>query len=193
MADEPSATELEIRRLAEAGEHDAALTLTVESYGAELYGFLSGLSGDVDRAGDAFSATCERIWKFLPGFRWDGSFRAWIYRIARNEFLRLAAQARTFVPLSQVPDATAAVILRVRTTTPVFMRTETKEMFTKIREGLDPEDHMILGLRLDRDLSWNEIATVLGSEPEERARDAARLRKRFERLKERLRELAGKG
>ena len=56
------------------------------------------------------------------------------------------------------------------------------DRIARIREQLSPEDHMLLGLRLDRQLAWSEIAQVLGY-------DAATLRKRFERLKVKLRAL----
>ena len=55
--------------------------------------------------------------------------------------------------------------------------------FTSLSERLDPEDHMLLGLRIDRALEWNEIASILD-------KDAATLRKRFERLKTRLTAMA---
>ena len=60
---------------------------------------------------------------------------------------------------------------------------EIKERFAKVRETLTPDDHMLLGLRLDRRLSWNDIAQVMEASP-------AALRKRYQRLKERLEELA---
>jgi RNA polymerase sigma-70 factor (ECF subfamily) len=54
---------------------------------------------------------------------------------------------------------------------------------------LAPEDQMLLILRLNRRLGWNEVARVLDGEGDEQAlaRRAAALRKRFERLKETLR------
>ena len=33
---------------------------------------------------DVFSALCERVWRKLPEFRWQSSFRTWAYAIARN-------------------------------------------------------------------------------------------------------------
>ncbi|MFN0252360.1 MAG: hypothetical protein ACKV2T_36125 [Kofleriaceae bacterium] len=53
----------------------------------------------------------------------------------------------------------------------------------EIRATLEPDDQMLLGLRVDRDLAWPEIATILGAE-------APALRKRYERLTKRLRDLA---
>lgn len=172
-----------MRSRAEAGDLDGALTLAVERYGDEVYGFLCGLAGDVDRAGDAFGATCERMFGALPAFRWDCPLRAWMYQIARNEFLRAAERERRLVPLSKAPALQDAVT-RIRSATPAYQRTDVKDAFAALREQLPPDDRVLLGLRLDRDLSWNEIATIL-----EDANPAA-LRKRFERLKAKLAELA---
>jgi len=182
--------EAAIRARFDAGDHDGALTCAVEHYGDELYGFLIGLSGDHDRAGDVFSGTCERMFNALPRFRWECSFRVWMYTVARNEFLRIATREKRSVPLSAAPSVVDAV-QKVRSRTPLHQRSEVKAVLTRIRESLPPEDHMLLGLRIDRDLSWNEIAQILGSgDPAHLTRDAATLRKKFERLKARLRELA---
>ncbi len=190
MASEPSPLEIEIRRRFDAGDLDGALTKAIEGYGAEVYGFLIGLARDADQAGDVFSATCERLWKYLPGYRWDGPIQVWFYRIARNEFLRAVKRPAPHVPISQVPAVAAAAMAHVRSTTPIYMRTQIKEAFAKIRERLDPDDHMLLGLRLDRRMPWNEIAEIFGAQdPATRTREAAALRKRFERLKEKLRDL----
>jgi RNA polymerase sigma-70 factor (ECF subfamily) len=76
---------------------------------------------------------------------------------------------------------------RVRTETAVHLKTETRDRFREIRDALDPDDRTLLILRIDRGLSWNETARVLADEEHvddaELPRLAARLRKRFERLK----------
>lgn len=188
----PSAEPLEadLRRRYDAGDLDGVLTAALAAYGSELYGFLVGLTRDPARADDVFSATCERIWKGLPSFRWDSSLRVWMYVIARREFLRSTREtnkARAQVPLSQVASQ---AIAQLRSATPFYRQTEVKDRFAKLREQLDADDHMLLGLRLDRQLAWNEIARVMGNEdPATLASEAAALRKRYERLKTKLREL----
>ena len=66
-----------------------------------------------------------------------------------------------------------------------------------LRDGLPDEDRMLLVLRVDRGLAWNDLARILSEEEGDRATDdaslakeAARLRKRFQLVKERLREMA---
>jgi RNA polymerase sigma-70 factor (ECF subfamily) len=57
-----------------------------------------------------------------------------------------------------------------------------------LRETLTPEEQTLLHLRIDQALSWDEIALVFGKDGS--SVEAATLRKRFERLKERLAALA---
>ncbi|HET9990941.1 MAG TPA: sigma-70 family RNA polymerase sigma factor [Kofleriaceae bacterium] len=184
-------SDAEIRTRCDAGNFDGALALALELYADELFGFINGLARDRTQAEDAFSAACERMWKGLSKFRWDSTFRVWAYRIARNEFLRVAkgrARKKT-VPLSEVPSIQVAVA-RVRSATPVYERTEVKQKLAELRLQLDPEDHMLLGLRIDRKLAWADIAKVLAqTDAEPTARELAALRKKFERLKARLREV----
>ena len=171
-----------IRTRFDAGDLRGAITVAIDAYGGELFGFLVALTRDRDRAGDVFGATCERLWRGLPTFRWDSPFRVWAYAVARNEFLRSLrrrAGQGAQVPLSAVASA---LLEQVRSTTPPHEKPAVQDAFARIREQLDPDDHMLLGLRIDREMSWPEIAQVLRAEP-------ATLRKRFERLKQKLREL----
>jgi len=186
------ALEAEVRRRFDAGDLDGAMTTAVKGYGPELLGFLIGLTRDHDRASDVLGAACEKMWRGLPGFRWDSSFRVWAYTVTRHELLRLApriARDRAQVPVSQVESINLA-LAEVRTATATFQKTEVKDELARLRESLDPEDHALLTLRLDRRMAWNDIARVLAGETpsENLTRDAAALRKRFERLKERLAE-----
>jgi len=75
------------------------------------------------------------------------------------------------------------------------LKTSIRNAFTELRETLDVEDRTILVLRLDRGLSWDEVARVFHDDVEImsddlRKREAARLRKRFELIKQRLKVLA---
>ena len=68
-----------------------------------------------------------------------------------------------------------------------------QNVYAEIRKQLDPDDQTLLVLRVDRDLAWRDIAIVMLGEAAvdaEVTKKAAALRKQFERVKERLRELA---
>lgn len=183
-----SDAELQIRQRFDAGDLAGAMQLVLEAYGNELYGFLVGLSRDRTIADDVFGATCERLWRALPKFRWESMLRTWAYTIARNELIAQRTSPQQRREVLQADAAVRDAIAEVRTRTPVYQRSEIRERFAALREELEPDDHMLLGLRLEQRMSWDDIARVLGH-TDDLPRATAALRKRYQRLKDRLREL----
>jgi RNA polymerase sigma-70 factor (ECF subfamily) len=189
----------EVRERCEAGDLHGAATLAIQGLGPELMGFLVVIVGDPDGAGDVFTDLCVRIWKGLATFRWESSLRTWAYVLARRAcHAHRHAQAewrRRHVPLSDVPEIDA-LIVRVRTTTLANLARREPTRAEKLRAQLEPDEQMLLTLRIDRELDWREIARVLADDDapkdDELVRAAAALRKRFERLKEKLRRLAAR-
>ncbi|HET7500608.1 MAG TPA: sigma-70 family RNA polymerase sigma factor [Kofleriaceae bacterium] len=187
--DDRAASERAIHALCQAGAYPEATTAALRLYGVELLGFLQALANHHDLATEAFAELGEDLWKGLPRFRWQSSLRSWLYSLARNALAQLRRDPRRRVernlPLSLAPDMAAVV----RTVTLEIQRSEVKDEFRLLREQLDPEEHELLLLRLDRGLAWKDIARVLGGDDDVDAR-AAVLRKRFERAKQRLKKLA---
>ncbi len=197
---ERDAVEASVRARCEAGDYDAAATLAIKGYGAELYGFLVVLHRDDEGASDVFSLVCENVWRGLPKFGWGSTLRTWAYTIARHASLRYRKRAerrgRGAVPMSEQISVLAA---QVRTATAPFLKTEHKDAFTRLRETLPEEEQVLLVLRVDRELAWDDLARVLSErkycdndtdevapDPATLKREAARLRKRFQLVKEKL-------
>ena len=69
-----------------------------------------------------------------------------------------------------------------------------KDRFAALRNALSADDQTLLVLRIDRDLSWDDVALVMhdavDADPDTLARWSANMRQRFRQLKKRLRELA---
>jgi RNA polymerase sigma-70 factor (ECF subfamily) len=191
-----AALELETRRCCEAGDIHGAATLVIQELGPELLGFLVVLIRDRSDAGEVFADVCVRIWKGLATFRWESSLRTWCYVLARraaghHRRSRDAWKTR-HVPLSDAGDL-EPLIVRIRTTTLAGLREQDRTRAERLREQLSPDEQALLTLRIDRGLEWRDLAQVLADHPLEESevtRAAAALRKRFERLKERLRALA---
>ena len=185
-----AALEAPIRAACEATDHAAAVTLALRLYGTELLSFLRALAHDDDLAADAFAELSADLWRDLPGFRWGSSLRSWTYVLARNSLNQLRRDPRRRadrnLPLSVAPEVAQAL----RTATREIQRTDIKDEFRILREQLDPEEHELLLLRLDRELSWKEIARITREADEDLDTRAAMLRKQFERAKERLKKLA---
>jgi len=183
----------EIARLRTADRLKEAATLAIESYGPEVLSFLQVMVRDHADAADAFAQACEDLWRGLPRFEGRSSMKTWFYTLARHAALRLwrSSRADRAASLSEITE----VAERVRTQTRPHLKTEIKVGFAAIRATLGDEDRMLLALRVDRGMSWNDVARVMADEgddgsDEEVARVAARLRKRFQSVKESIRERA---
>jgi len=194
-ADARARLEDEIRAHCEAGDHGVAATVAIKGYGPEVLGYLVATARTETDATDAFALFCEDLWRGLPRFRFGASVRTWAYTLARHALYRVARdpeRRRPKVPPSDAPEL-AHLADAVRTSTLMHLRTEVKDKVAALRAQLDEEDRTILVLRIDRKLAWQDIARVLADEEiadAEATRRSAALRKRFERIKERLRRLA---
>ncbi|HEY2510899.1 MAG TPA: sigma-70 family RNA polymerase sigma factor [Polyangiaceae bacterium] len=194
------ALEREVRGLCAQAKHDQAATVALRGYGPEVLGFLMAASGDEAAASELFSDASEALWRSLPTFAWKCSLRTWTYAIARNLLRHRARDAMRAKKREGGGDSVVDQVAQaVRTETLAFLRTERKTRLQELRDALPEEERMLLVLRVDRQLAWKDLARVLGEgqggvqmSDEEAAKEAARLRKQFQLVKDRLRELAKK-
>jgi RNA polymerase sigma-70 factor (ECF subfamily) len=176
------------------GDMTGASSKLLTTLGPEILGYLVGMHGDVDTANDVFSVFCERIWREMPGFAWRCSARTWAYiivrRISIDHTRSEVRRTRRVDPISEIADW-AEIAAQVRTQTLPFLQTGARDALRALRDRLPPEDRMLLVLRVDRELAWSDLAHVfLGDAAGDAARrkqEAARLRKRFQLVKDRLR------
>jgi RNA polymerase sigma-70 factor, ECF subfamily len=187
--------EAELRELIARGEHEHATEEALRSYGPELIGWLCSMLPTTADAHDAFSRMSEELWKSLGRFDGRCAVRTWCYMLARHAAARIRGRSgkRREVLVSQIPSLQQAVT-RIWTTSQQDAK-RTRDVYAEIRTELDEEDQTLLVLRVDRNLAWRDIAQVLLGEqarPSELARKSSALRKQFERVKERLRDLASR-
>ncbi len=196
MSTEPNAdaaslsqVEVAIRDYLRRADHTGAATLLLRSYGDELLGYLVNHLRDVELAREAFAMFAQDLWEGLPSTTLRTTARAWSYALARNAARHLLDREvriqRRQLPLS-VADELALQTAGMRSPTPVYLRTQEKLRVVELRARLTAEERELLGLRIDRGLSWHEIAVALEGDPEHLARRAARYRKRFQLIKRKL-------
>lgn len=175
----------EVRRLVAANEVDRATDLVVRAYGGELIRWLRNtLPSDAD-AYDAFSLASEALWKSLGQFESRCSVRAWFYMLARQASARVWSRTVREELVGSELDFAVSVW---RAASPRHER-----VYDQIRQYLDDDEELLLTLRVDRGLLWREVALVLDGKISSNGalvRRTAHLRKQFERIKARLRDLA---
>jgi RNA polymerase sigma-70 factor (ECF subfamily) len=167
-------------QLLSGGDLDGAATTALEELGPHILGWLRALHGK-DDGDEVFAEFAERLWKGLPAFRGESPLRAWAYRIAWNASHSFRDDA--WRRRRQRLPTNAASTLAARLSRSLGPDREEARL-ARLRELLPPEDHALLVLRLDREMAWEEIADVFSASGP--AVSAAALRKRYERVKERL-------
>jgi RNA polymerase sigma-70 factor (ECF subfamily) len=182
-----------VRERCEAKDYAGAMRFALQGYGDEVFSFLLARLRNDDDSSDVFSQACEDLLHTLPTFEWRCSLRTWFYRVARSAVARHKRspmnRPERRVPLSHVSELAE----QIRSRTVAHQRSEVKDRMRALRDQLDEDEQQLLELRVDRDLSWGDIAEILGEEEDDKQakdRAAARLRQQFQTLKTRLRELA---
>ncbi len=170
------------------GDVRSAATEAIQGYGPQILGYLTALLKDDDDAQEVFSQFAEDLWKGLPGFRRECTLRAWAFKLAWHAASRFARdpyrRRRRFFATSEM----SRLARSVATATTVRKMSAREERVARLRATLDPEEQTLLILRLDKKLPWEEVALVLAEQGETVA--VPTLRKRFERVKEKLARLA---
>lgn len=181
---EVSPLDRDVRAFLDAGAPGDAVARILEVLGPDLLGYVAAILRDESEAREAFSEVSSQMLTAVTRFRGDGSVKAWAYKVAWRIALRArhAPHRKREQPWHTGLSSEVAAVVASR---PAYARTDAKTWLATQRATLSPEDQSLLTLRVDRGLSWDEVAEVM-----EEPGGAPRLRKRFERLRERLREAA---
>lgn len=191
MRDEVSASDValegRLRERLKTGDLTGAATQVLRSLGPSVLRYLRSMLRDEAAAADAFSQWSENVWKGLPGFRGDCSFRTWTFRLAHNAAVNLHDAAWRRHARRLVTGEASRLAEEIRTRTAVRIERQ-RHALNVLRAELAADERSLLTLRIDQELSWAEISGVLSTAG--RPVDPATLKKRFERLKDRLAALA---
>ena len=134
-----------------------AFARLVTRYWDRLYRWLYQLSRDVHQAEDLTQDSFLRAFAALASFRLGSNFRAWLFRIAHNSFInaqRAGKKRRQTMP-DDMPDGAAGPV-------DATMSRETMELLMVAVHRLPGDFRSALLLRVEQELSFREIADILG-------------------------------
>jgi RNA polymerase sigma-70 factor (ECF subfamily) len=177
-----------ILSLLDAGDVSGAATEALRGYGPQVLGYLTAVLRDDDDAHDVFSQFAEDLWRGLPGFRRESAIRTWAFRLAWHAASRYARDPYRKRHRPILTTEASKIAEEVRSTMSTYAPGGRADKLMKLRESLDPEEQTLLILRVDKAMPWEDVAEVMRADGE--ATSPAALRKRFERLKEKLGRLA---
>lgn len=143
-----------------ASSREIAFDTLYRRYAGELEGFITARVMDVDLAADLTSQVFTKAFAALPRYR-SGSFRGWLYAIARNAITDAWRRQRPTAPLERAdlmpapedgPEAQA-------------IRTEAANRLHAALAELSLDQQRIVRLRLEG-MTGPEIAKRLGMHPD---------------------------
>lgn len=175
--------EAQLTGLLDGGDRNGAATLALKSYGPQIFGYLMAVLRNETAADDAFAEFSADLWSGLGAFRRECAVKTFAYKLAWHAALRVTQNPFQRRGRHLESAEAAELVQSIRSETAVHLRTEVKDKMSELRRSLTAEEQTLLILSIDRQLSWREVAEVISV-------DEPVVRKRFERTKERLRQLA---
>lgn len=149
--------ETELVERAQAGDLDAFDSL-VRHYERPIYFLALRYVGDHDSATDLSQKAFIRALKGLGGFRRKSSFRTWLYRITIN----LCKNHLRDNPASRRQPLSDAMPSRTPSPADSLEKAEQSHRLRAAVRELPERQRQVVLLRIDQELSFKEIASVLG-------------------------------
>lgn len=158
----PANPDVELAERHRYGDSDA-FDEVYERYAGMVYGLCLRMSGDPVRAQDLSQEVFLRIFKGLGRFRGRSSLKTWVYRIALNHCRgRLARRRVATQSLDSTPLPEACLEDPARGPETRAEEHEAEQQVMRLLETLPRRFREAVILRDLQDLSYEEIATVLG-------------------------------
>ena len=152
------------------GQQEEAFRLLYKGYYRKLSYFFSKKGFSPEECHDLNQGTFLRVFNSMDSYRSDGPFRAWLFRIAlniyRNTLRERGTQKRDAqeIPLDVASEQPRSVDAMAVDDPPLEQLLE-DERLAKLREAMDelpPQMRRCVQLRVYQDLSYREIAAILG-------------------------------
>jgi RNA polymerase sigma-70 factor (ECF subfamily) len=169
-------------------KHDlpAAATVAIKELGPNVVRYLRAMLRNEEDVADTFSDWAESLWSGIGTFEGRSSFRTWAFRLAFTSAMHVCDRAHRKRERRFATGEASGLAQEIRTATAI-VNERRRQGLAELRSELAPEEQTLLFLRVEQELPWEEIAAVLSQAAPV---DPATVRKRYERLKEKLRKLA---
>lgn len=137
-------------------------------YQGQVYNLCLRMTANAEDAADLTQEAFVKVWKNLDTFQFDAAFSTWLYRLASNcclDFLR-SRKRRPTVSLTMETDEEDEQTAELPDDSPTpeeaaIVREERETLYLAM-QSIDDEQRQILTLRVVNDLSYSDIARVLG-------------------------------
>ncbi len=143
----------------------AAFSRLVERFQRDVYGKAFSIVKNHLDADDVVQETFLRVYRALPGFRFESSFRTWLITITTRQALNLLARNRTgHESLDASEEGLDHAALRVEDNQmTLLLDQESRRLLREALPRLPNRQRQALTLKLQNDWKYEEIAREMGT------------------------------
>lgn len=172
-----------------AGDQEALNSL-IHRYLNQIYIFAHRMTGSQEEAKDIAQETFVKVWRTIARYKMTGTFKAWIFAIARNTAIDKLRKKKSAV-FSDFEDVNGKNTLTETLSDPetlpatLIEKAEKNGLLGKALLTLNPDDRAILSLHYSEDMTFEMIGKTLkkplNTVKSRHRRALARLREYFEK------------
>ncbi|HYL38957.1 MAG TPA: sigma-70 family RNA polymerase sigma factor [Bryobacteraceae bacterium] len=183
------ANDREVIEACQRGDYDA-FRLLFEAHQDRVYSIALRYSGDRAEAMDIAQDTFLKLLSSIRDFRADSSFESWLYRIVVNRCLDHKRRGRRWAPFLE--GLLEALSAPAESALSGLIRDEKEQSVQEIVAKLCPEQRIVVVLRYTEELSYEQIAEIVGCSAGTVASRLSRAHKVLERRLSHLRVRGGR-
>jgi RNA polymerase sigma-70 factor (ECF subfamily) len=142
----------------------SALAVLIERHYASIYSYIYRYVRSLPEAEDIVQETFIKVWRQIHRFQEGSGLRPWLFRIARNTAIDYLRKKKS-IPFSHFGEEGEVEMAFADTTINILEETiaqEQKDQLNAAVEHLAIQYREVLVLRAEDNLTFEEIATVLG-------------------------------
>jgi RNA polymerase sigma-70 factor (ECF subfamily) len=145
-----------------ADDDSSALDALLVKYWSPLTMFVARMTGSREAAEDAVQETFCRLWERRATWRVDGSVGGLLFRLARN----IAISEHRHLQAEERAASIAGEAMPTHHDAPELPDAELRALLEQAIATLPPRRREVFLLRVVHDLSYKEIAAVMGTSPQ---------------------------
>ena len=151
------------------GGDQAAFSCLVERFSRDVYGKAYSILKNHQDADDVVQETFLRVYRALPGFRYESSFRTWLITITTRQALNFLARVRSTEDSLEPAwgeggDGPEHPALRIQETQMAsYLDMEHRRLLREALPRLPKRQKQALTLKLEKDWKYEQIAAEMGT------------------------------
>ena len=145
-----------------AADDSSALDALLAKYWSPLTMFIARMTGSAEAAEDAVQETFCRLWERRSSWRVDGSVSGLLFRLARN----IAISEHRHLQAEERAASVAGEGMPTHHAAPELPDAELRALLERAIAALPPRRREVFLLRVVHELSYKEIAAVMGTSPQ---------------------------